>query len=171
MDTKKIVLSIFKTCLIIAVAMVIIMIVIKFSAKAYDFGYRIFDEEPMTPAPGYSTSVAIVEGKSVLEIGKILEEKGLVRSAYLFYCEELVSDYHGMLRPGVYQLSTSMTPFEMMVIMSAEPEEIEETDDNSESSNSAFDGEYRGTEDVSETPGEGELPDEEAENEIEPDNN
>ena len=100
------------------------MTLIKLSGEAYDFGRRIFSEEPMTPAPGYSTSVAIVEGKSSKEIGKILEEKGLIRSGTLFYFQEMVSDYHGKLLPGVYQLSTSMTPEEMMAIMAEGYDEL-----------------------------------------------
>ena len=72
-------------------------------------------------------SVAIVEGKSVMEIGQILEEKGLIRSAYLFYLQEMVSSYHGKLQPGVYELSTAMTPEEMIEIMAASyTEEVEE---------------------------------------------
>lgn len=127
MNTKKIVFTIFKTCIMFVLILLIGMFVYKLSAKAYDFGYRIFAEEPMSPAPGYTMSVAIVEGKSVMEIGQILEEKGLIRSAYLFYLQEMVSSYHGKLQPGVYELSTAMTPEEMMEIMAASyTEEVEE---------------------------------------------
>ena len=122
MNTRQAVISIFKIFIGIAILMVVSMFVYKCAFKAYDFGYRIFAEEPMTPEPGYTMSVAIVEGKSVMEIGEILEEKGLIRSAYLFYLQELVSDYHGQLKPGIYELCTAMTPGEMMVIMSQETE-------------------------------------------------
>ena len=148
MDTKKIVFSIFKTCIGIAIAMFLIMTLIKLSGQAYEFGYRIFAEEPMTPAPGLTISVAIVEGKSAMDIGQILEEKGLVRSAYLFYFQELLSDYHGRLQPGIYSLSTSMTPEEMMEIMSTVPEETEELTDIEESVNDS--DEYLGTEEIGE---------------------
>ena len=127
MNTKKIVFTIFKTCIMFVLILLIGMFVYKLTAKAYDFGYRIFAEEPMSPAPGYTMSVAIVEGKSVMEIGQILEEKGLIRSAYLFYLQEMVSSYHGKLQPGVYELSTAMTPEEMIEIMAASyTEEVEE---------------------------------------------
>ena len=127
MNSKKIVFTIFKTCIMFVLILLIGMFVYKLSAKAYDFGYRIFAEEPMSPAPGYTMSVAIVEGKSVMEIGQILEEKGLIRSAYLFYLQEMVSSYHGKLQPGVYELSTAMTPEEMIEIMAASyTEEVEE---------------------------------------------
>lgn len=125
MNSKKIVYSAIKTIIALIIFVTIAMFVYKLCTKAYDFGYRIFAEEPMSPAPGFTVSVAIVEGKSVMEIGEILEEKGLIRSAYLFYCQELVSNFHGQIKPGVYELNTSMTIEEMLQIMSATPENLE----------------------------------------------
>ena len=120
MKTRDLVFRIFKACIAIAIAMVICMFVYRTAAKAYNFGFRIFSEEPMTAAPGYTMSVAIVEGKSAMEIGQILEDKGLIESAYLFYIQEKLSDYHDKLQPGIYELSTAMTAEEMMAIMAAE---------------------------------------------------
>ncbi|MCR5634870.1 MAG: endolytic transglycosylase MltG [Lachnospiraceae bacterium] len=143
MKAREIVFKVLKVVVALTVIMVIVMAVIKFSAKVYDFGFRIFGEEAMTPAPGYTTSVAITEGKSVMEIGEILEEKKLIRDAKLFYFQELVSDYHGMLKPGVYELSTAMTPEEMMEIMAGSGDDgevsgnSESTSENSISDNMA----------------------------------
>lgn len=125
MDVKKILLSVAKSIMTLVVVVFILMVVYRVMLRAYDFGYRIFAEEAMSPAPGLTVSVAIVEGKSVMEVGEILEEKGLIRSATLFYLQELVSSYHGELQPGIYELSTAMTPTEMMEIMA-------ETDDGEE---------------------------------------
>ena len=147
MKAREIVFKVLKVVVALTVIMVIVMAVIKFSAKVYDFGFRIFGEEAMTPAPGYTTSVAITEGKSVMEIGEILEEKKLIRDAKLFYFQELVSDYHGMLKPGVYELSTAMTPEEMMEIMAGSGDESEvsgtseSSSENSISDNMAADTE------------------------------
>lgn len=136
MNTKKIVFTIFKTCITFAIIMLICFGVYKLCVKSYDFGFRIFAEEAMSPPPGLTVSVAIVEGKSVMEIGQILEEKGLIRSAYLFYLQEMVSSYHDQLKPGVYEFSTAMTANEIMALMAAEPDESEgsgETNGNSDS--------------------------------------
>ena len=147
MKAREIVFKVLKVVVALTVIMVIVMAVIKFSAKVYDFGFRIFGEEAMTPPPGYTTSVAITEGKSVMEIGEILEEKKLIRDAKLFYFQELVSDYHGMLKPGVYELSTAMTPEEMMEIMAGSGDDgevsgnSESTSENSISDNMAADTE------------------------------
>ena len=147
MKAREIVFKVLKVVVALTVIMVIVMAVIKFSAKVYDFGFRIFGEEAMTPPPGYTTSVAITEGKSVMEIGEILEEKKLIRDAKLFYFQELVSDYHGMLKPGVYELSTAMTPEEMMEIMAGSGDDgevsgnSESASENSVSDNMAVDTE------------------------------
>ena len=133
MDTKRIVISIFKTIISICFIIVICIMVYRFGVKGYDFGYRIFAEEPVAPEPGYTMSVAILEGKSVMEIGTILEEKGLIRDHNLFYFQELFSNYHGKIQPGVYELNTSMTTDEMIAIMASEAEEDSDiTEDETE---------------------------------------
>ena len=52
-----------------------------------------------------------------MEIGQILEEKGLIRDAKIFYIQETLSEYHGYLAPGIYELNTSMTIEEMINTM------------------------------------------------------
>lgn len=122
---KKMIWGVVKGILKIAFALAIVLLIYNLGIKAYDFGYRIFAEEPMELGNGRTVSVSIVEGKSVAEIGDILEEKGLIRDADLFYFQEMFSEYHGDLKPGVYELSTGMTPYEMMEIMSVTDEETE----------------------------------------------
>ena len=118
--SRKFAWAVVKMVFGIVILAFIMMLVYRFALDAYDYGYRIFAEEPMSPEPGLTMSVAIVEGKSVSEIGKILEDKGLIRSATLFYLQEMFSSYHKKLQPGVYELSTAMTPEEIMALMSAE---------------------------------------------------
>lgn len=122
---KKMLTGVAGTIIKIAVAVAVVILVYNLAIKAYDFGYRIFAEEPIDSGAGRTVSVSIVEGKTVSEIGDILEEKGLIRDSNLFYFQEMFSEYKGDLQPGVYELSTSMTPYEMMAIMSV-TEETEE---------------------------------------------
>ncbi|MBE5879684.1 MAG: hypothetical protein E7288_06895 [Lachnospiraceae bacterium] len=124
--SKKMLLSVLMTLLKITAAVVIVLIVYKFSFSAYDFGYRIFVEDPVDSIGVRTASVTIVEGKTPKEIGKILEEKGLIRDGFLFIFQEMFSEYHDELQPGVYELNTGMTPFEMMQIMAGQVEEEKE---------------------------------------------
>ena len=107
-------------------------IIYRVATFAYGYGYRIFAEEPVDREPGIDVNVAIVEGKSVKEIGKLLEEKGLIRDGFLFILQEKFSEYSGDLKPGVYTLNTSQTPYEMLAIMSQEAEESQVDETSSE---------------------------------------
>ena len=75
---------------------------------------------------GRTITVGISENMSVKDIALMLEEKGLIEDADLFVVQELLSAYHGELRPGIYDLGTDMTATQMMEIMSASGQETEE---------------------------------------------
>lgn len=130
MDVKQFVMSLIETVIKIAAVVFIIMFVYDTSVKAYDYGYRVFAEEPMTLGEGRIISIYVKEEDSVKDIGKTLEEKGLIRDANLFIVQELVSEYHGKIQPGIYDLNTSMSTEEMLGIMAADAEEEDETDDS-----------------------------------------
>lgn len=87
---------------------------------AYSFGYVVFKQEPMAKAPGQAVTVVIPESSSVVDIGEILEKKGLVESPFMFAIQEYLSTYHGDLQAGTYMLNTSMIPDEIMAILSGE---------------------------------------------------
>ena len=63
------------------------------------------------------------EGETAKEIGANLEKNGLIRDAALFRIQEMLSAYKDEMKPGTYELSTSMTTDEMMAIMSMGAEE------------------------------------------------
>ena len=101
--------------------------IIKAAVAAYDYGYRIFTEAPVSLGEGRVISVSVEEPVSVRDVGQMLQERGLIRDANLFVIQELLSEDHGKIQPGIYDLSTSMTAQEMMAVMAADaPEEDEE---------------------------------------------
>ena len=99
---------------------------------SYDFGYKIFADKAKDQEPGITKTVAIVDGKSDKEIGDILAEKGLIDSGFLFMFQVRFSEYYGKLKPGAYELSTAMSPYEMMAVMAAEDEEEVEAGEGEE---------------------------------------
>ncbi len=125
MDIRQLVVSISETVLKIVVAVFVIMFVYDASVKAYDYGYRVFAETPVTLGDGRTISIYVKEEDSVKDIGKSLEEKGLIRDANLFVVQELVSEYHGKINPGIYDLNTSMSAEEMLSIMAAGAEDTD----------------------------------------------
>ena len=127
MDIKQLIGSVIETIIKIAAVVFLVSFVYETAVKAYDYGYRVFAEEPVSVGEGRTISISVGAGDSVRDIGKNLEEKGLIRDANLFFVQELLSEYHGKILPGIYDLSTSMTNDEMLEIMSSEPEEEEDT--------------------------------------------
>lgn len=117
-----------------AIKVVVILWLINFlynkTIEAYDFGYRVFTQPAISPAPGREISVAITDGKTEREIASILAEKGLVEDELLTYVQILASEYKDMIEPGVYTLSTAMTTEEMMYAMAPAAWPDEEEEDN-----------------------------------------
>ena len=91
--------------------------------EAYTFGFQVFNQQAMSPGEGIPVTVAIPTGATDMEIARILEERGLISNALVFWVQEYLSGYHGALRGGSYSLSTAYTPTRMMSILAGEEEE------------------------------------------------
>jgi UPF0755 protein len=130
MRAKEIVGITVELIIKVVVFAAIVMFIFNASVKAYDYGYRVFAEEPVSAGEGRIISVIVDNDDSVTDVGEMLEEKGLIRDARLFTIQEFLSEYHGEIQPGIYDLSTAMTSQEMLAVMAAqstaEDEEAEE---------------------------------------------
>lgn len=132
MNGKQMAGTILGTIIKIAVAVLIIFYVYKASTIAYDYGYRIFAEGPVSEEPGFDVTIAITSDKDVRDIGELLETRGLIKDGKLFVLQELLSKYHGQIKEGAYTLNTSMTVDEMLEIMAGDAEETESETDSAE---------------------------------------
>ena len=83
----------------------------------------------MESAPGTDKTVTVTADMSAKDVGRQLEEKGLIRDANLFVVQLGLSSYSGAIKAGTYTLNTSMTAEEMMQIMAAE-EDTESSTEN-----------------------------------------
>lgn len=104
----------------------VVVYVFRGATQAYEFGYKVFADEPMSISGGRTITVGISDGMGTSDIAAMLEEKGLIEDARLFVVQELLSAYHGEISPGIYDLSTAMTAQEMLAIMAAPAEESED---------------------------------------------
>ena len=118
MNARYLVVTVVETIIKVVVIAVAIVFVMRGATKAYDFGYRVFADEPVSVSGGRTITVGIAENADVKDIAEMLEEKGLIEDARLFVVQELLSAYHGEILPGIYDLSTDMTAMEMLEIMS-----------------------------------------------------
>ena len=123
MNSKEVIVPVFSTVFKIVVAVIIVMLVYKWSVSAYEYGQRVFNEPPVAAGEGRVITVTVEAGDSAKKIGNMLEEKGLIRDAKLFQIQEMLSKYKDKIQPGTYELSTAMTTEEMMGIMSMQVEE------------------------------------------------
>lgn len=126
MNAKQLLGAISAMIIKTALAIVIIVIVFKLAVGAYDFGYQVFADIPVSDGEGRIVSVVVSEGQSSKELAKLLEQKGLINNAYVFYIQEQLSDYKDMIRPGVYELSTAMNSEEMLEVLCHVEEEEEQ---------------------------------------------
>lgn len=128
MNLKYVVASTAQIIIKLVLFAFIIMYILRAATAAYDYGYRVFTEPPMTFGDGRIISVYIEDGSSALDVGEMLQDKGLIRDGRLFMIQELLSEHHDRIQPGVYDLNTNMTAQEMLEVIAQEPETDEETE-------------------------------------------
>lgn len=131
MKITDVIVAVCGTIIKIAFAVVVVVVLYRGAAKAYDYGYRIFEEAPVSSGEGYTITVNITEDMSAKEMGQMLADKGLIKDPQLFIFQYMFSEFKDDLLPGEHDLSTAMTVEEMMEEMTkekvteAEPESSE----------------------------------------------
>ncbi len=120
MKITDIITGVCGTLIKIAFALVAVVILFRGAAKAYDYGYRIFEEEAVSSGEGYTITVNITADMSPKEMGEMLADKGLIRDPQLFVFQYMLSEFKDDLLPGEHDLSTAMTVEEMMEEMTTE---------------------------------------------------
>lgn len=95
----------------------------------YEYGYRIFQEPPVSKGEGRVVSVTIPADYTVKSMASLLESKGLIRDSKLLILQYFCSEYREDIKAGTYELNTAMTAEEMFAVMAGEEWEAK-TDDN-----------------------------------------
>ena len=123
MGGRQIVGAVFGTVFRVVVAAVVLMFIYRYSLMAYDYGYRIFGEEPVDEEPGRDVTIEVAESDDAQDIGLMLEQKGLIRDSKLFVIHEKLSGSETGIASGTYELNTAMTVDEMLDFMLTASEE------------------------------------------------
>lgn len=118
MSAKKIILGLLDTAVKVAFVIVVAMLISKYAKVAYNYGYHIFNQTAVSSGTGRTVTFTVGSGDSADTIAENLLGVGLITDKNLFKLQERFSEYHGMEQSGTYELSTSMTPEEMLSIMS-----------------------------------------------------
>lgn len=117
MKSSNLIMAVLGAIFRVVVAIAAVYIIYQGAILCYNYGYRIFTEPAVSAGEGRTVTVAITDDMSPKEIGQLFENKGLVRDARLFMLQYYLSEYVKDVKPGIFELSTSMTAEEMMEAM------------------------------------------------------
>ena len=71
-------------------------------------------------------SIVLTENMDTKELASLLERRGLIEDEIIFRIQMKINKCEDKLEPGDYVLNTSMTPKEMIKVLSGETQEEEE---------------------------------------------
>ena len=125
-EANKISMKIIRISMKVILAAVLVMILYKGTTTAYSYGYAIFNDVPMEESPGTDISVTIDKDTSAREIGNILESQGLINNGFVFFLQTKMIEKGSEIKPGRYELNTSMTAEEMINVMAAKEDSEDE---------------------------------------------
>lgn len=123
MNVKQLLGAISAMIIKVALAVVIIVVVFRLAIYAYDFGYQVFADVPVSEGEGRTVSIEVSEEQDGWKLARLLEQKGIIKDAKVFYAIMILSKEDGMekaddmLQPGTYELSTAMGPVEILDIL------------------------------------------------------
>lgn len=123
MNIKQLLGAITAMIVKVAIAAVVIIVVFKLAVGAYDFGFQVFADIPVDEGDGRTVSVTIADGMEAKDVGELLETKGLIENASVFYVQEMLSEYKDSICAGTYELNTAMSAEEMLEVICETAEE------------------------------------------------
>ena len=125
MNAKNGILGVLDTVVKVAFVLIMIMLISRYSKLTYSYGYQIFNQKPVSTGSGRDVTVTISEGDGARTIGSKLAGAGLITDKKLFLLQERFSEYSGLEKPGTYELNTTMTPEQMIIIMAGGEDALE----------------------------------------------
>ena len=110
----------------LALLILVVVGIFKVGEYAYTYCYSVVSDTAAEEEPGRDVSVSVTSDMSAGKVAKLLERKGLVKSADVFKIQMKVTGYEDKIQPGKYVLNTSMRPREMLKILAGEEAEEDE---------------------------------------------
>ena len=104
----------------LALLILVVVGIFKVGEYAYTYCYSVVSDTAAEEEPGRDVSVSVTSDMSAGKVAKLLERKGLVKSADVFKIQMKVTGYEDKIQPGKYVLNTSMRPREMLKILAGD---------------------------------------------------
>lgn len=127
----KVISTILKILLNVLFYSIVIILLIKISGMAHDFGYQVFGKVTASESPGRDTTIQIKKGESTMNIAGKLELYGVIVNKYSFFLKAKLKKHN--LMPGTYELNTSMTYDEIFDVLTTPHTEEESADTTGDS--------------------------------------
>lgn len=89
--------------------------------RGYEFGHSIFYAPAMEAKPGTEKTITLDGGESISDVGKLLEEAGLIRDDAAFSIQARCYGYE--VKKGTFQLSTALSSKEIIGVLDEGTEE------------------------------------------------
>lgn len=118
-DINRVTGAIIRVSLRLIIYALVVLLLFEGTTAGFSFGYAVFAGRAVSQEPGITATVMVTEDQSTGEVGRMLEDMGLIESQYVFLVQAIFYEYE--IYPGTYQLNTSMTSKEMLEEMSIPP--------------------------------------------------
>ena len=119
-EINKMSLAVISFCGRLVLYTLVAVLLLMGAKKGYEFGYSIFYAPGMDEAPGVEKVVTLDGSESVSEVGKLLEDIGLIRDHSAFFIQAKVYGYE--VQEGAWTLNTSLSSKEMIDLLKEAPE-------------------------------------------------
>lgn len=105
------------------VNLAIIVFLIEGFSYAFGFTYRMFDDPPYKPGDTTTVSLTILEDSSSMDVVEQVYDSGVIADKYVFIAKTYLEGYYKTIKPGVYELSPSMTNSQILQTITGQVKE------------------------------------------------
>lgn len=120
MDTRKAAMHVGGICLKVAVFVMIVLFLIYLGQSTYRFSHAVFSDSPLAEEPGTLMKVTVENDVDSSNLAKVLQEKGIIENVNVFKMQMKIHDFADTVSAGTYELSTAMSPSEILAVLSGE---------------------------------------------------
>ncbi|MDF2612194.1 MAG: hypothetical protein K0R92_3668 [Lachnospiraceae bacterium] len=93
----------------------VVILIINVSKKAYEFTYQLYGPDTVDAAPGRDIILQIKQGESSMDVASKLELNQAIDNKYSFYFKTKLQNLSIM--PGTYEINSSMTYEEILAVI------------------------------------------------------
>jgi UPF0755 protein len=113
--TLKVTSFIVRLLLNIVFYVLVVLLIINISKKAFEFTYEIYGPVTVDEAPGRDIIFQIAKGESRMDIASKLEMNRAIKNKYTFFLKTKLQEY--VIMPGTYVINSSMTYDDILAVI------------------------------------------------------